>query len=161
MEQTMARELIGGGLVLAVLLLALYIYQSVRRRRAAQESVLPDIDSVPVSEKLFDCLYVATVYANNPLERIWAYGLAGRGRAQVGSASGYLVINRTGERDLAIPLSSIERLGRGGATIDRGVEKSGLVQIQWRHGQHSLLTSLRITTDQERNYLKLKEVVDV
>ena len=157
----MYREFIGGTLILMVILIALYIYQSVRRRRARQEAELPDYESLATEQILFSCLYVATVYAERPLERVWAYGLGGRGRARVGLSGLHLVIERTGERSIAIPRTHIQEVRRGGATIDRGVEKSGLVQILWSLGDYSLLTSLRITSNQEQSYLKLREVIGV
>lgn len=157
----MYRELIGGTLILLVIVIALYIYRSVRRRRARQEAELPDYESLATEQLLFSCLYVATVFVERPLERVWAYGLGGRGRARVGLSVSHLVIERTGERSIAIPLAHIQEVRRGGATIDRGVEKSGLVQILWSLGDSSLLTSLRITSNQEQSYLKLREVIGV
>ena len=93
----MSRELIGGTLILLVIVIALYIYRSVRRRRARQESELPDYQSLAIEQVLFSCLYVATVFAERPLERVWAYGLGGRGRARVGLSGTHLVIERIGE----------------------------------------------------------------
>ena len=155
----MYRELIGGTLILLVVVVALYIYQSVRRRRTRQEAELPDYQNLAIEQFLFSCLYVATVFTERPLERVWAYGLGGRGRARVGLSGSHLVIERTGERSIAVPLTRIQEVRRGGATIDRGVEKSGLVQILWSLGDYSLLTSLRITSNQELSYLKLREVI--
>lgn len=157
----MTREVIGASLILLVLLIALNIYWSVSRRRRQQEATLPEPSTQQNFESLFNCFYVATVFANNPLERVWAHGLGPRGKAVIGRFGTELVISRLGEKSFVIPFDSIEHLGRGGATIDRGVEKSGLVQIGWKLGNTSLLTSLRITSNQEKNFSKLKEVVGV
>ena len=157
----MTRELIGAALILLVLIIGLNIYWSVGRKRKQQEASLPEPFTQQSFEPLFDCFYVATVFANNPLERVWAYELGPRGKAVIGRFESELVIGRVGERSFAIPVQSIEHLGRGGATIDRGVEKSGLVQIGWKLGDARLLTSLRITSNQEKNFSKLKEVVGV
>jgi len=157
----MTRELIGAALILLVLIIGLNIYWSIGRKRKQQEASLTEPFILPSFEPLFDCFYVATVFANNPLERVWAYGLGPRGKAVIGRFESELVIGRVGERSFAIPVQSIEHLGRGGATIDRGVEKSGLVQIGWKLGDARLLTSLRITSNQEKNFSKLKEVVGV
>lgn len=157
----MTREFIGAALILLVLMIALNIYGSVSRKRKQQEAILPEPFTQQSFESLFDCFYVATVFANNPLERVWAHGLGPRGKAIIGRFESELVIGRVGERSFVIPVQSIEHLGRGGATIDRGVEKSGLVQIGWKLGKTSLLTSLRITSNQEKNFSKLKEVVGV
>ena len=155
----MAREIIGASLILLVAVVGLFIYRSVGRRRKLQEVTMPDYESRDLQEPLFSCLYVATVFVDRPLERVWAYGLGGRGRAILGLSDEDLVIDRIGERSLTIPLASIRGVIRGGATIDRGVEKSGLVQIKWTLGTALLLTSIRITANQEGNYLKLKEVI--
>lgn len=161
MGQSMHREIIGASLIALVLLIALVIFRSVRRRRSKQEAILPNFDSGLIDDVLFDCLYVATVFVDRPLERVWAYGLGGRGRAVVGTAGMNMVIVRQGERSISIPYSSIRQLVRGGATIDRGVEKSGLIQIDWQLGEANLLTSLRIISNQEHNYRKLKEAIGV
>lgn len=157
----MHREIIGAALILLVLLIAVNIYRSVIRRRKQQENTLPEPSTQQSFDSLFNCFYVATVFANNPLERVWAHGLGPRGKAIIGRSGTDLVISRLGELSFAIPLDSVEQVGRGGTTIDRGVEKDGLVQIQWRLGATSLLTSLRITSNQEANYLKLKEALGV
>lgn len=157
----MTREIIGGALILLVFVIAFAIFRSVRRRRLQQERLLPSIESKESTTQLFSCLYVATVFADRPLERVWAHGLGGRGRATIGLAGGYLVIERIGERSIAIPISSIQLLSRGGATIDRGVEKGGLVQIVWNLGETDLLTSLRIISKPEDSYNKLKEAINV
>ena len=157
----MTREIIGGALILIVFVIAFAIFRSVRRLRLQQERLLPSIESKELTTQLFSCLYVATVFADRPLERVWAHGLGGRGRATIGLAGSYLVIERIGERSIAIPISSIQRLSRGGATIDRGVEKGGLVQILWNLGETDLLTSLRIISKPEDSYNKLKEAINV
>lgn len=157
----MVREIIGGSLIVLVFVIALAIFRSVRRRRIQQERLLPSIENKELTKQLFSCLYVATVFADRPLERVWAHGLGGRGRATVGLSGSYLVISRIGERSIAIPIGSIHLLSRGGATIDRGVEKGGLVQIHWNLGETGLLTSLRIISKPEDSYNKLKEAINV
>ena len=74
--------------------------------------------SAPQSfESLFDCFYVATVFANNPLDRVWAHGLGPRGKAMIGQSISELVISRVGEKSFVIPFDSIEHLGRGGQPL--------------------------------------------
>ncbi len=157
----MTRELIGASLIALVALVGMFIYRSVVNRRRQQEEFLPAPDSAEIRVPLFECFYVATVFADRPLERVWANGLGGRGRARVGLSDLGLVIERTGERSIQISFDAVQNLTRGGATIDRGVEMNGLVQIQWTLGQTTLVTSLRITSNQEANYRKLREAVGV
>lgn len=155
----MTREVIGFSLILLVFAIAVLIYRSVQSKRAKQEARLPDFASHLIENELFDCLYVATVFADRPLERVWAYGLGGRGRATVGTSDDKLIIERVGERSISISKASVLELTRGGATIDRGVERRGIVQIRWQLGNEELLTSLRITANQETNYTKLSELI--
>jgi hypothetical protein len=155
MVSSLVRETVGTVLILLVVIVALLIFWSVRRRRAAQESILPRPVTANAEKDLFPCLYVATVFADKPLDRVWAYGLGGRGRASVGFFGKNLVISRIGEDSIAIPLHDVKEIFRGGATIDRGVERAGLIQILWQLGGTNLITSLRITSNQEQSYKTL------
>lgn len=152
----MTRELIGTLLILFVVAIALNIYRKVRIRRTVQESELPEPAAALSGEPLFEGFYVATVFADQPLVRIWAYGLGGRGRVSVSLAEDGVVVERTGERGFLIPHSDIVSVKRAMATIDRAVEKAGLLQIQWRLGGQTLLTSFRVTQNQEEIYNQLK-----
>ena len=155
----MVRETVGATLIFLVALVALRIYYSVRKRRKSQEEELARPKQDSITNPLFSCLYVATVFSDRPLDRVWAYGLGGRGRAQVGTNNNHLVIARTGETSIAIPFMDVIRVFRGGATIDRGVERAGLIQILWKLGGIELITSFRVISEPEKNYKKLKELV--
>ncbi len=157
----MSRELIGTALILMVLVIALNIYRKVRLRRAAQEAELPQPASAVAGEPIFSGFYVATVFANKPLERVWAFGLGSRGRATVSASENGLSVERIGEQGFQIPRSDIVTVGRGRATIDRAVEKNGLIQIGWRLGGTELLSSFRVTQDQDKCFKQLKEAVGV
>jgi len=157
----MSRDLIGTALILMVLVIALNIYRKVRLRRAAQEAELPQPASAVAGEPIFSGFYVATVFANKPLERVWAFGLGSRGRATVSASENGLSVQRIGEQGFQIPRSDIVTVGRGRATIDRAVEKNGLIQIGWRLGGTELLSSFRVTQDQDKCFKQLKEAVGV
>jgi hypothetical protein len=94
------------------------------------------------------------------LERVWAYGLGIRGKADIQTSNEGLSIFRQGERDLLIPFSSIISLDRSSATIDRGVERDGLAQLRWMLGSTEIITSFRITQNQEANFSNLQHVVE-
>jgi hypothetical protein len=155
----LVRETVGASLILLVALIALRIFFSVRKRRLTQETYLPRPASAEISKELFNGLYVATVFADKPLDRVWAYGLGGRGKAQVGTNAKQLVVARTGEVSIAIPFDDLIKVFRGGATIDRGVERGGLIQVLWRLGGTELITSFRVISRQEASYTMLKELV--
>jgi len=51
-------------------------------------------------------------------------------------------------------------LDRSSATIDRGVERDGLAQLRWMLGSTEIMTSFRITQNQEANFSNLQHVVE-
>ncbi len=157
----MSRELIGTALILLVVIIALNIYRKVRLRRAAQEAELPQPASAVAGELIFSGFYVATVFADKPLERVWAFGLGSRGRATVSASESGLSVERIGEQGFQIPRSDIVAVGRARATIDRAVEKNGLIQIAWRLGGTELLSSFRVTEDQDKCFRQLREAAGV
>jgi hypothetical protein len=95
--------------------------------------------------------YVATTIAGEPLNRVTAYGLGFRGKAEVLVADSGLLISRRGERPLAIAAGQISNFEFAQAVIDRGVEKDGLVAINWLQDQTELTTVLRFNSAADRN----------
>jgi len=95
-------------------------------------------------------LYVATTLASNHLERIAAFGLGPRGNAQVLVFTEGVLIVRNGERPLAIDKAAIELVSTTGVTIDKTVEKGGLITIDWHQGPVSLSTHLRVVNSETR-----------
>jgi hypothetical protein len=159
MVNLLTRELIGTVLVSLVFLVAIFIFFRVKQRRNAQEQALPVPLAGTPGQKLFSCLYVASVFGSRPLERVWAYGLGIRGKAEIHLTSEGLSILRQGESSFAVPFSALISLDRAGATIDRGVERDGLTQLRWLLGDEEIVTSLRITQNQEVNFSRLQEAV--
>ena len=96
------------------------------------------------------CLYVATTYAANHLERISAYGLGARGNANVLVFTEGLLIVRTGERPLAIDRSQIHAVEFTQVAIDKAVEPDGLLSLSWNQDGTELATQLRIVDSRER-----------
>ena len=161
MASLLTREVIGAILVSLVFLIAFVIWRRVSSTRAAQETTLENPLSFRDGELLFRALYVSTVFADSPLERVWAFGLGNRGKCEIFASDDSLSLRRTGEDDFSIPRDQIQKLTRGSATIDKGVEPRGLLQIHWSLGQRDLITNLRITVDQEKRIRNLEEKLGV
>lgn len=159
MVTLLTRELIGTVLVSLVFVVAVFVFFRVKQRRAAQEEMLPMPLAGTSGQKLFSCLYVASVFGSRPLERVWAYGLGIRGKAEIHRTSEGLSILRQGESSFTVSFSALISLDRAGATIDRGVERDGLAQLRWLLGDEEIVTSLRITQNQEANFLLLQQAV--
>jgi len=95
--------------------------------------------------------YVATTFRDEPLNRVTAYGLGFRGRAQVNVSAAGVTIARKGERNLALANIQISDATFEQATIDRVVEKNGLLAINWRQDSTDLTTFLRFNNAIDRN----------
>ena len=123
--------------------LGLLAFISWRRRISKQEVLLPSPFEVPNSSVGFKCFYVATTFANRPLERVIAHGLAHRGVAYLLITDSGLEVSRTGETSFLVPRADLIQVGSVSAVIDRAVEKDGLVVIKWKLGSEELESHFR------------------
>ena len=97
--------------------------------------------------------YVATSVLGEPLNRVTAYGLGPRGFGKITISLDGLLIERNGERPLGIPTSQLAAVSRATATIDRGVETDGLIQIDWQQDGYGLSTFIRATKNDDRTQI--------
>ena len=95
--------------------------------------------------------YVATTITGEPLNRVTAYGLGFRGKAEVSVGDAGIVLMRRGERPLAIAAEQVSNFEFAQAVIDRAVEKDGLVAINWIQDRAELTTVLRFNSATDRN----------
>ncbi len=151
----MTREMIGFLMISMVAVIALLIWLSTIKHRRQQESVIATPVS-PTSNGEYESFYVSTVLASQPLERVWAHGLGMRGKAILGVDDNGISVFRTGETGFLIPKSKIEFLGAASATIDKGVERNGLVAIAWFLGDTSVVTHFRFTKPEVRKEFENK-----
>ncbi len=146
----MEREIIGASAIALVALIASLIYLSNRSVRKAQESALPEPSRPTQLTAGIAAFYVSTVFADSPLKRVWAWGLGGRGKALVTVEHDGVSIERQGELGLFISRDALTGVSRASATIDKGVEKDGLIALIWRLGSEELATHLRIVSRSQR-----------
>lgn len=151
--QTYQVGLIGLALFAILALLALVSW---RRRVFVQQAMLPKPLEVPGSSGGGKCFYVATTFADNPLERIVAYGLAHRGIAHLRVLDTGLEVSRTGEMSFLVPKEDVIQIGTSSAVIDRAVEKDGLVSISWRLGSNNVESHFRFADSQQRSEMLSK-----
>lgn len=88
--------------------------------------------------------YVSTVFAHKHLERIVSNGLLHRGKVDLVLRTDGIQVKRLGETSFAIEASAITDVARATATIDRGVEQSGLLAISWMLGETEVTTNFRL-----------------
>lgn len=148
----MTREIIAALMLSLVPLFGLLAFYSTRKRRAEQERLLSKPEIV-ASENGVDCIYVATVFEERPLEKIWAWGLGSRGEANVSYSKDQVSISRRGEAGLSFTL---KRASLARATIDKGVESAGLVSLHWENNGFELITQIRFrSAARQKDFLGL------
>ncbi|MHA7986541.1 PH-like domain-containing protein [Rathayibacter sp. CAU 1779] len=148
-------------LILVVLVLVFLGMWLGWRRRARRDSalevptVLEDAGTTLVTVQ---ALHVATTYHDKPLDRVVVAGLAFRSTASVTVSDGGVTLTAPGESSVAIAASAILGAGAATWTIDRTVERDGLLMIAWRtvpaDAEGPVLdTYLRVTDPDERRRL--------
>lgn len=136
--------------VVALCAVTWFAIRSIKRRKTQQAdqvdvSALVDLTALPGKPvAAARGQYVATVFTNNPLERVVTGGLMHRGKAQLVVTTDGIGIERIGEESFAIHAQLLRDIGRATATIDRGVEASGLLSISWVLGETEVTTQLRL-----------------
>lgn len=146
----MIRELIGTLLVAMVFVIAWRVYRSVQRRKQEQQLLLPAPLASAGGLELGDVFYASTVFADSPLSRVWAHRLGGRGKAKLFVSETGVSIERVGEPSILIPKGDLVALTRASATIDKGVERDGLMVLVWNLGEEKVMTNLRVVSAKKR-----------
>lgn len=130
--------------VLALAFIGLALGWRARRRGQAAlpapAAVPPSLDTVRLRS---DLLYVATTRAGAPLDRIAVRGLGFRARANLDVADSGLVLDLAGSPAVFIPRADIRGVGRATWTIDRVVDRDGLVFVRWALGDSEIDSYLR------------------
>lgn len=139
-----------GAIVIAFLFVLLSLMYLGWRRRQRSQAGLPRPHEVPASASQVlrvDGFYVATTLVDEPLNRVAVAGLGYRARATVGvtSTPPGVVLSLPGEPDAFIPATDIQRVERSTWTIDRVVEKNGLVRLTWLLGDTIVDSYLRVS----------------
>jgi hypothetical protein len=120
-------------IALAVVLLALMAWGWWRRTRRDRSLAAPtDVPVDAVVTASFSGLYVATTHHDAPLDRVAVRHLAFRGRCRIDVTTRGVLLRITGEPDVFVDRASIVGVGRATWTIDRVVERDGLVVLSWR-----------------------------
>ena len=150
----MVREVIAIALILFVLTTAWRVYLSVQRKKLAQQKSLPAPLQSAGGVDFGDVFYASTVFASSPLTRVWAHGLGGRGKAKLYLSQQGISLERVGEPSILIPNDDLHKMTRASATIDKGVEKDGLLALVWELGGQKLITNLRIVDPGRRSAIE-------
>jgi hypothetical protein len=150
----MTREIVGALAVGLVAVVVLLVYLSNRSVRRAQEQVIPKPADALNDLHPHDAYYVSTVFAEKALTRVWAHGLGGRGKAYIAISPEGISVSRQGEAGFLIPTRNLTGVSRASATIDKAVERDGLLVLLWTLGADELATHLRIVNHEKRKVME-------
>lgn len=132
-----------------------------RRRAAAQrEMPAPEAPAGPESGSggdgpvgPFPGVYVSTVFADRPFERVVAHGLGVRSRVSVSrAASGDWTLERRGAPSLVVRASQVRGVATAPGMAGKVVGGDGLLVLRWNLGETAVDTGLRMDhrNDHER-----------
>lgn len=127
----------------AVVLLALLVWGWSRRVRRDRGLTAPrgDIPVGAVTTAAFPGLYVATTKHGEPLERLAIDGLGFRSKADLTVTDAGVAIDLTGQPRVFLPVSLLAGVAQATVAIDRVVEPDGLVRIEWRLDDDTIVDS--------------------
>lgn len=91
--------------------------------------------------------YVATTRAGDPLDRVVVHGLGFRGPAHVAVRPDGVHVDLAGRAPFLVATDALDDVRRATWTIDRVVEREGLVLLAWRLGDVAVDTYLRPSDD--------------
>ncbi len=111
------------------------------RRDSATSAPVGEAPSGAAVLASFGVLYVATTKHAEPLERLAIKGLAFRSRADLTLTSAGVAVDLTGQPRLFLALDRIEAAEQATVAIDRVVEPGGLVRIDWRTDDGTVVDS--------------------
>ena len=128
---------------IAVALLFSLVWAWLRRTRRDSATTAP-VGEAPSGAAVlasFGVLYVATTRHAEPLERLAIKGLAFRSRADLTLTSAGIAVDLTGQPRLFLALDRLEAAEQATVAIDRVVEPGGLVRIDWRTDDGTVVDS--------------------
>jgi hypothetical protein len=130
--------------VIALVVVLMAVGWRNRRRRQVGIGPLPappeDLGEVIHAE---DALYLATTRADAPLDRIAIRGLGFRAEARVTVTASGILLELVGESPVFIAADRLRGVGVATWTVDRGVERDGLVFVRWDLGDTPVDSYLR------------------
>lgn len=150
--------------LLLVFVLALLLMWWGWRSRAARQADLPAPDPDEDLRTLdggrvagpFPAVYVSTVLASRPFERVTAHGLGARSRAQVSlGAAGSWRLEREGAPSLTIHGDHVLAVAAAPGMAGKVIGGDGLLVVRWQHGPDAvaLETGLRLSSREDHDRL--------
>ena len=137
MDKTGSTLIVVAVIVLALLLMVLG-WRALQKRQAqfpAPETVPDDTAKAGTPIISVEGFYVATTLADRELQRIAVSGLGFRSRSSVTVTDAGIILALDGVPEIFISRAHLRSIDRATYTIDRVVEKGGLVRLSWTLGE--------------------------
>ena len=130
-------------IAVAVALIAVLAWAWWRRTRRDSGLAAPVGEAPADASTLFthEALYVATTRHGEPLERLAIRGLGFRSRADLTVTSAGVALDLTGQPRFFLPTERIVEVAQATVAIDRVVEPGGLVRLEWRTDDATIVDS--------------------
>jgi len=128
---------------IAAALLFSLVWAWLRRTRRDRSLTAPfgEAPAGALVRSMFPGLYVATTRHREALERVAMKGLAFRSRSDLTVTDSGIALDLTGQRRIFLAADRIEAAAQATVAIDRVVEPDGLVRIEWRTDEGTLVDS--------------------
>lgn len=144
-------------IVILVILLALVGMIVGWRGRKKRQAHIAAPETVPeqTGRELFtvEAFYVSTTVADQELNRIAVAGLGFRSRSTVTVTESGIILALDAVPEVFIPASKLRGVDRATYTIDRVVEKGGLIRVGWTLGETDVDSYLRVNEPAESSGL--------
>ncbi|GAB2971320.1 PH-like domain-containing protein [Frigoribacterium salinisoli] len=138
---------LGAAGVAALLALMVLAWRGRGRRQADVPAPEPAPADLGPARLEVDGAYVATTRGDDPLDRVVVHGLGFRGRAVVSVHDAGVRLEIAGVPAFVVPAPCLRDVRRATWTIDRVVERDGLVLLAWTLGGTPVDTYLRLPDD--------------
>lgn len=124
-----------------VVLLGLMAWGWWRRSRRDRALTAPIGQATGEVRARFSGLYVATTRHDAPLDRLAVHPLAFRSKVTVTVTDAGVALDLPGASTVFLPTALIDGAGRATWTIDRVVERDGLVMLAWHASDDTIADS--------------------
>ncbi|WP_300266667.1 hypothetical protein [Microbacterium sp.] len=142
-------------IALAIVVLSAMFFAWRRRLRRDAGLVAPvGVPDDAATLSRHEILYVSTTRHDQPLERLAVKPLAYRARGELVVTDQGIALHLDGEQAVFLASSTLVAIGRATVTIDRVVERDGLVRVAWLTGDDTTVDSyLRLATGDPQNLI--------
>jgi hypothetical protein len=139
---------VAGAIVLALLVLVLALMWLGWRNLKRRSSGIPAPQPIPATgepELLRTTgMHVATTHAGRPLDRVVVRGLGFRAATDLRVTRAGVELRLAGGAECFLPADDLRSVDRASWTLDRAVERDGLVVLTWTLGDTDIDTNLRV-----------------